>query len=83
MFEKDLVLPSKDRQLFKDPIGIELYDSDLESFDAQTTLITVGDVVSLTFRKHGIKPFLSIYDGRTERREMTEFARLVENEPKD
>jgi len=83
MFEKDLVLPSKDRQLFKDPIGIELYDSDLESFDAQTTLITVGDVVSLTFRKHGITPFLSIYDGRTERREMTEFARLVENEPKD
>ena len=83
MFEKDLVLPSKDRQLFKDPIGLELYDSDLESFDAQTTLITVGDVVSLTFRNHGIKPFLSIYDGRTERREMTEFARLVKNEPKD
>ena len=83
MFERDLVLPAKDRDVFKEPLGTELYDSDLESCHAQTTLITVGDVVSLTFRKHGIKPFLSIYDGRTERREMTEFARLVENEPKD
>ncbi len=83
MFEKDLVLPKEDRQVFKEQIGTELYDSDLEQFHAQTTLITVGDVVSLTFRKHGIRPFLSIYDGMTERREMTEFAILVENEEKD
>jgi len=83
MFERDLVLPEKDRQLFKEPIGTELYDSDLGAFDAQNTLITVGDVVSLTFRKHGIKPFLSVYDGMTERREMTEFAILAENEDKD
>jgi len=80
MFERDLVLPVKDRQLFKEPIGTELYDSDLETFHAQTLLITVGDVVSLTFRNHGITPFLSVYDGMTERREMTEFARLVEDE---
>ena len=83
MFERDLVLPEKDRQLFKEPIGIELYDSDLGAFDAQNTLITVGDVVSLTFRKHGITPFLSVYDGMTERREMTEFAILAEDEDKD
>ena len=83
MFERDLVLPEKDRQMFKEPIGTELYDSDLGAFDAQNTLITVGDVVSLTFRKHGIKPFLSVYDGMTERREMTEFAILAENEDKD
>ncbi len=82
MFDRDLILPSKDRQMFKEPLGEELYDSDLESFDAQTSLITVGDVVSLTFRKHGIRPFLSIYDGRTERREMTEFAILVNDEEK-
>ncbi len=80
MFERDLVLPVKDRQLFKEPIGTELYDSDLETFYAQTLLITVGDVVSLTFRNRGITPFLSVYDGMTERREMTEFARLVEDE---
>ena len=83
MFERDLVLPEKDRQMFKEPLGTELYDSDLETFHAQTTLITVGDVVSLTFRRHGIRPFLSIYDGITERREMTEFAILVENEDKE
>lgn len=82
MFERDLVLPEGDRQAFKEPIGREMDDSELDSFDIQTTLITVGDVVSLTFRKHGIRPFLSIYDGMTERREMTEFARLVEDEPK-
>ena len=50
MFEKDLVLPVKDRQVFKEQIGTELYDSDLDGYNAQTTLITVGDVVSLTFR---------------------------------
>ena len=83
MFERDLVLPAENRQAFKEPIGTELYDSDLETFHAQTTLITVGDVVSLTFRKHGMTPFLSIYDGMTERREMTEFAILVEDEEKD
>ncbi len=83
MFERDLLLPENDRQAFKEPIGTELYDDDLGSFDAQTTLITVGDVVSLTFIRHGIRPFLSIYDGITERREMTEFASLVEDEEKD
>lgn len=83
MFEKDLLLPDNGRQKFKEPFGTELYDDDLGSFDAQTTLITVGDVVSLTFRKHGIRPFLSIYDGFTERREMTEFASIVENEEKN
>jgi hypothetical protein len=40
-------------------------------------------VVSLTFRKHGIIPFLSIYDGMTERREMSEFAILVKDEEKE
>ena len=83
MFERDLLLPEKDRQVFKEPLGTELYDDDLGSFHAQTALITVGDVVSLTFRRHGIRPFLSIYDGITERREMTEFATLVEDEEKD
>jgi hypothetical protein len=83
MFERDLVLPAENRQVFKEPFGTELYDDDLASFDVKTPLITVGDVVSLTFRKHGIRPFLSIYDGITERREMTEFATLVEDEEKD
>jgi uncharacterized protein (UPF0218 family) len=82
MFDRDLVLPARARDSFKEPIGTELYDDDLSSFDTQTCLITVGDVVSLTFRKHGIRPDLSIYDGFTERREMTEFAGLVSDEPR-
>jgi uncharacterized protein (UPF0218 family) len=40
----------------------------------------VGDVVSLTAVKQGVVPDLSIYDGMTERKEMTEFATLVRDE---
>ena len=36
-----------------------------------------GDVVSLTVREAGIVPALAVYDGYTERREMTGFAVLV------
>lgn len=83
MFEKDLVLPESQRDAFKEPLGEELPESLFESNMDETTYLTVGDVVSLTFRKHGVRPMLSIYDGFTERREMTEFAGLVEDEPKE
>ena len=83
MFERDLVLPESEREAFKEPLGREMEDSELDCIDAQTRFITVGDVVSLTFRRHGVRPLLSIYDGSTERREMTDFARLVEDEPKE
>lgn len=82
MFEKDLYLPESGRQSFKEPLGMELADDEAARLGAGNRLVTVGDVVSLTFRKMGVKPFLSIYDGMTERREMTEFARLVDDEPK-
>jgi uncharacterized protein (UPF0218 family) len=42
-------------------------------------MITVGDVVSMTVVKHGIIPDLAIYDGLTERREMTDFTSVVKN----
>lgn len=83
MFERDLVLPESEREAFKEPLGREMEDSELDCIYAQTRFITVGDVVSLTFRRHGVRPLLSIYDGSTERREMTDFARLVEDEPKE
>lgn len=83
MFERDLVLPEAKRAEFKTVLGREMPDSELGSIEDQTSYLTVGDVVSLTFRKHGLRPLLSVYDGSTERREMTEFARLVESEPKD
>jgi len=68
---------------FKLPLGKPIKESDLNKIDAQNILITVGDVVSLTLRKHGTLPDLSIYDGKTERRTMTEFAVLAKDESGD
>jgi len=70
-------LPDDMRELFKKPLGVDLEDSELSDIDDKHMLITVGDVVSLVVREHGIVPDLSIYDGMTERREMTGFATLV------
>lgn len=83
MFEKGLALPESQRDAFKESLGEELPDSCLDSIEDETVYLTVGDVVSLVFRRHGVRPSLSIYDGFTERREMTDFARLVEDEPKE
>ena len=82
MFERDLALPESQRGAFKEPIGREMDEAELD-YNAQTRYITVGDVVSLTFRRHGVRPLLSIYDGSTERRELTDFAKLVEGERKE
>ena len=69
MFERDLILPEEEREAFKEPLGREMDEGELDNINAQTCFITVGDVVSLTFRRHG--------------REMTDFAKLVEGEEKD
>lgn len=73
-------VPEKNREFFKEPLGIDIKESDLKEINTQSKLITVGDVVSLTVRRHGISPDITIYDGMTERREMTEFANLVKDE---
>ena len=75
-------VPEGKRNIFKEPIGSELKESELIKHH-DTKMITVGDVVSLTVRRNGIRPILSVYDGYTERREMTEFASLVESEEKE
>lgn len=74
-------VPEDKRQIFKEPIGSELKESELIKHH-DTKIITVGDVVSLTMRRNGIRPILSVYDGYTERHEMTDFAALVEGERK-
>ena len=74
-------VPKDKRYIFKEPIGSELKESELIKHH-DTKIITVGDVVSLTMRRNGIRPVLSVYDGYTERHEMTEFATLVEGEDK-
>ena len=64
-------VPEDKRHLFKEPFGVLISESELRERNANKT-ITVGDVVSLTMWRMGIIPDLAIYDGRTERREMTE-----------
>lgn len=77
MTPRDRKLPDNRRDLFKRPIGCDLEENEIIKLDKGSKLVTVGDVVSLVVRKHGIVPFLSIYDGMTERHEMTEFSNLV------
>ena len=75
-------VPEDKREIFKEPIGSELKESELIKHK-DSKMITVGDVVSLTMRRNGIRPILSVYDGYTERHEMTDFAALVEGERKE
>ena len=75
-------VPEDKREIFKEPIGSELKESELIKHK-DSKMITVGDVVSLTMRRNGIRPILSVYDGYTERHEMTDFAALVESERKE
>ena len=74
-------VPEDKREIFKERLGSELNESELIKHHDKR-MITVGDVVSLTMRRNGIRPILSVYDGYTERHEMTEFAALVEGEEK-
>lgn len=72
-------LPSSLRKAFQEPVGRDLGEEELRDLGKKRYIITVGDVVSLTARKIGIVPLLSVYDGYTERHETTEFANLVKN----
>lgn len=81
MFDRDLVLPESQREAFKAPLGRELPESEIDT-TGKTVYLAVGDVVSLTLRRCGAMPRLSVYDGYTERREMTDFALLVQDERK-
>ncbi|MBQ7700823.1 MAG: GTP-dependent dephospho-CoA kinase family protein [Candidatus Methanomethylophilaceae archaeon] len=72
-------IPADKLVLFKVRLGRELDEKELIEHQDKR-MITVGDVVSLTVRRNGIVPVLSIYDGMTERHEITGFADLVETQ---
>ena len=72
-------IPEDKRGLFKEPFGAFIEENDLKKINGKNKLITVGDVVSLTVSGNGIRPDIAVYDGMTERREMTEFANLVKS----
>ena len=67
-------VPADKADEFKGRIGSPIKEIE---HDDQNILITVGDVVSLAARNAGITPSVSVYDGMTERRTMTEFASVV------
>ncbi|MCL2890365.1 MAG: DUF359 domain-containing protein, partial [Methanomassiliicoccaceae archaeon] len=72
-------VPGDKRELFKEPFGSLIQENDLKKIGKTNKMITVGDVVSLTAVNNGIVPDVAVYDGMTERREMTEFAALAES----
>ena len=72
-------LPPEKRDVFQEPVGYDISEEDLPEINAKHLIIAVGDVVSLTMRRNGIVPLLSVYDGFTERHEVTGFADLVKN----
>ena len=74
-------VPEDKRDVFKQCLGTDLKESELTKHHDKK-IISVGDVVSLTMRRNGIRPILSV-DGYTERHEMTDFANLVEGEEKE
>ena len=76
-FRRTRTIPPEKRELFKEPVGTLIQENDLTELDKNEKLITVGDVVSLTVCRFGIVPDIAVYDGITERKEMTAFASFV------
>ncbi|MDR2866721.1 MAG: DUF359 domain-containing protein [Methanomassiliicoccaceae archaeon] len=72
-------IPDENRGFFKEPVGEPITAEDLKVLARDGKLITVGDMVSLTANKIGVRPDIAIYDGMTERREMTEFASFADD----
>ena len=53
-------VPEDKREIFKQCLGSDLKESELVKHKDKK-IITVGDVVSLTMRRNGIRPILSVY----------------------
>ncbi len=66
------------RETLQKPYGETLELEALREM-SQASLVTVGDVVSLTAWEEGLRPQICVYDGMTERREMTRFAAMLED----
>lgn len=72
-------LPEHMREHFKEHLGREIKEEELTVIGRTPKMITVGDVVSLTAVRNGVVPDLAIYDGMTERKELTDFVSLVKS----
>lgn len=61
------VLPKKLRKKFKRPEGKVFTSIEKVKIPHNTILITVGDIVSFSAIKAGLKPDIVVFDGRVER----------------
>ena len=78
-FDQDRRLPRSERERFgKARPGVTMYEKELDDIEEPWNYITVGDTTSETFRRHGLIPALSIYDGKTKREETSAFSSLME-----
>jgi len=79
MWEKDLLLSEGLREELRHPFGVLITGEEaLAAVDECGPLVLVGDVVSHDMLRKGIQPKLVIYDGKTERRDMTDLLPIIE-----
>jgi uncharacterized protein (UPF0218 family) len=68
--ESDLVLPDELREELAKPLGDVVQEGDLEKLLAGSgRVISVGDIVTLTLLRKGLKPDVAVFDYRTRRGE--------------
>jgi len=62
-------LPEEYRDELREPIGELITEEDLEEKRMEGKIVSVGDMVTASLKKHGIEPDISIIDYRIERKE--------------
>ncbi len=63
------LLPDDKREELREPIGELISEGDIDSKVVDGKIVTVGDMVTATVKKHGVEPDISIIDYRIERKE--------------
>ena len=63
------VLPDEFRKRLKEPLGFLLDEKGLiEAVKTRRVIISVGDMVTFTLLKHGVKPDVAVFDFQCKRR---------------
>lgn len=75
----DLRMPPRRAMEYHLPTGRLVREEEARGLEGPVA--TVGDVSSLTARRLGLSPVLSVFDGRTRMLPVPSFARAVEGEP--
>jgi len=77
---KGWALPESIREQFYMPFGVLMEESEVVREAASCgKLITVGDVVTMTLLRNGVKPDLLIFDYKTKRGDMTLLSEEVDS----